>query len=245
MLFDRPRRDPRAQRSPLGVAQRSAREAPWTAGSGRSIAVFESPAGVAGLDDVAVVGEPVEHGGGHLGVAEHLGPVGEGKVRGDEQRRVLVELADQVEQKLAAGLAEGQIAQFVDDDEIVAEQLLRQPAAAPGSLFLFELVDQIDQIEEASPGAAADNRRSHGNAQMGFAGASAADEDGVAFGIQEGAGGEFANLSLIDGCIGEDELVQIFENREFGAADAITDRARLAVRALGECLNGGGAHTPI
>ena len=38
-----------------------------------SVAVFESPAGIAGLDDVAVVGQPVEHGGRHLGVAEHLG----------------------------------------------------------------------------------------------------------------------------------------------------------------------------
>ena len=35
------------------------------------------------------------------------------------------------------------------------------------------------------------------------------------------------------GCIGEDELVQIFENRELGAADAIADRARLAVRTFG------------
>ena len=34
---------------------------------GGSAAVFEAPAGIAGLDDIAVVGEPVEHGGGHLG----------------------------------------------------------------------------------------------------------------------------------------------------------------------------------
>ena len=97
----------------------------------RSVAVFESPAGVAGLDDVAMVGQSIEHGGGHLGVAEDLRPIGEGKIRRDEQRRVLVELADQVEQQLSAGLAERQIAEFVDDDEIVTQQLLRQaPAAA-------------------------------------------------------------------------------------------------------------------
>ena len=85
-----------------------------------SAAVFESPAGVAGLDDVAVMGEAVEHGGGHLGVAEDLGPIGEGEVGGDQQRGVFVEFADQVEQKLTAGLAERQIAKLVDDDEIVA-----------------------------------------------------------------------------------------------------------------------------
>jgi hypothetical protein len=35
-----------------------------------SDAAFEAPAIVAGLDDVAVVGEPVEERIGHLGVAE-------------------------------------------------------------------------------------------------------------------------------------------------------------------------------
>jgi hypothetical protein len=68
---------------------------------------------------------------------------------------------------------------------------------------------------------------------MGFAGAGAANEDGIALGVQECAGGEFANLSLIDRCIGEDELVQIFENRELGATDTIADRARLAVGTFG------------
>ena len=124
-------------------------------GRGRvlSASVLEAPAGVAGLDDVAVVGQAVEHGGGHLGVAEHLGPIGEGEVGGDQQRGVLVELADQMEQQLPAGLAEGQIAELVDDDEIVAQQLLGQAAAAAGGLFLLELVDQIDEVEEPAAGA--------------------------------------------------------------------------------------------
>ena len=62
-----------------------------------SASVFESPAGVAGLDDVAVVGQTIERGGRHLGVAEHLRSVGEGKDSGDQQRGVLVELAGQME----------------------------------------------------------------------------------------------------------------------------------------------------
>ena len=33
-----------------------------------------------------MVGDAVEHGGGHLGVAEDLGPVGEGEVGGDDDR---------------------------------------------------------------------------------------------------------------------------------------------------------------
>jgi hypothetical protein len=54
---------------------------------------------------------------------------------------------------------EREIAQFVDDDEIVAQQVLGETAAATSSLLLLELVDQIDQVEEASSGAGADNGR--------------------------------------------------------------------------------------
>ena len=118
-----------------------------------------------------MVGQAIEHGGGHLGVAKHLGPIGKGEIGGDQQRGIFVELADQVEQQLAAGLAERQIAQFVDDDEIVAQQVLGQATAAAGGLFLVELVDQIDQVEEAAPGPGADDRRGDANGEVGLAGA--------------------------------------------------------------------------
>ena len=60
--------------------------------SGRLFAVLEAPAVVAGLDDVAVVCQAVEHGGGHLGVAEYLRPIGEGEIGRDQQRGILVKL---------------------------------------------------------------------------------------------------------------------------------------------------------
>ena len=60
------------------------------------VAAFEAPAVVAGLDDVAVVGQAVEKSGGHLGVAEHAGPFTERQIGGDDDRRSLVEPADKV-----------------------------------------------------------------------------------------------------------------------------------------------------
>jgi hypothetical protein len=45
---------------------------------------------VAGLDDVAVMGQAIEQRGGHLGVAEHAGPFAEGEVRGDDDGGTLV-----------------------------------------------------------------------------------------------------------------------------------------------------------
>ena len=56
----------------------------------------EAPALVAGFDDVAVMGESVEQRGGHLGVAEHAGPLRERQVGGDDHAGALVQLGQQV-----------------------------------------------------------------------------------------------------------------------------------------------------
>ena len=57
-------------------------------GSGSGL---EAPSLIAGLDDVAVVGEPVEERGGHLGVSEDAGPLAEGKVGGDDDGCTLIQ----------------------------------------------------------------------------------------------------------------------------------------------------------
>src|SRR5271163_1481134 len=75
-------------------------------GDGASIAVLEAPTVVAGLDDVAMMRQAIEHGGGHPGIAKHPRPIGEGEIGRDQQRRIFVWLADQVEQQLAPWLAE-------------------------------------------------------------------------------------------------------------------------------------------
>src|SRR6202140_874630 len=90
------------------------------AGEDASIAVLEAPTVVAGLDDVAMMRQAIQHGGGHPGVAEYLRPIGKSQIGGDQQRRVFVQLADQVEHQLAPWLAEWQVAQVIDGDEIIA-----------------------------------------------------------------------------------------------------------------------------
>ena len=42
---------------------------------------FEAPTVVAGLNDIAVVGDAVEQGRGHLGLAEHCRPFAEREAR--------------------------------------------------------------------------------------------------------------------------------------------------------------------
>ena len=55
----------------------------------RSDAVFEAPARIAGLDDLAVMREPIQKRGGHLGVVKDRGPFAEGQVGCDDHRGLL------------------------------------------------------------------------------------------------------------------------------------------------------------
>jgi hypothetical protein len=99
---------------------------------GGSGTIFEAPAGVAGLDDFAVMGQPIEQRGRHLGVAEDARPLGEGQISGEDDRGALVEPADQslprrqagVEEQLAAGLGERQMAEFVEHGEVEPGQII-------------------------------------------------------------------------------------------------------------------------
>ena len=127
---------------------------------------FEAPAVVAGFDDVAVVRETIEEGGGHLGITEDARPFAEGEVGGDEDRGALIELADEVEEELAAGLREGQIAEFIEDNEVDARQLPRQPALAAAAGLALEAIDQIHHVVEPAAGASADTAAGNGDRQM-------------------------------------------------------------------------------
>ena len=95
--------------------------------------------------------DPVEHGSGHLLVAEDLGPFSEGQIGGDDHRCLLIELGDQVKEQLAGVFGERQIAQFVEDDQVKAGQAGGQPAAATGQILLLQIVGQIHQVVKSRP----------------------------------------------------------------------------------------------
>ena len=65
-------------------------------------AVFEAEAFVSGFKDMAVVGEPVEQRGGHLGISEDGSPFREAQVGGDDDAGALVELAQEMEEQSTA-----------------------------------------------------------------------------------------------------------------------------------------------
>lgn len=75
---------------------------------------------VAGLDDVAVMGQAVEQCGSPLCLAEHARLFVEGYIGSGDDGGGLIKPADRVEQKLAAGLGKGPISEVVQDNEVHA-----------------------------------------------------------------------------------------------------------------------------
>ena len=90
------------------------------------------------------MGQAVEQRGRHFWIAEHARPFAEGKIGGDNDRGSFVEPADEMEQQLPAGLSEGQIAEFVEDDEVEAREVIGEPTLAASARLSLELIDEID-----------------------------------------------------------------------------------------------------
>ena len=103
-----------------------------------------------------MVGEAIEQCGRHLGIAEDAGPFAERQVGGDDDRGALVEPADQMEEQLPASLGEGQIAEFIEDDEVEPGEVVGDPALFAATMLGLQAVDQIDNVVEAAARAVAD-----------------------------------------------------------------------------------------
>ena len=116
------------------------------------------------------MGQAVEQRSGHLRVAKDRRPFPEVEIRCHYDRGAFVEAADEMEQQLAAGLREGEIAELVEDQEVeAAEQVCRAPLSV-GTRFGIELVHEVHDIEEAPPFAAPDAGPCDAHGKVGFSG---------------------------------------------------------------------------
>lgn len=65
------------------------------------------------------VGNPVEQCAGHAFDAKGLRPVLGGQIGGEYNALLLVDAADDFKQQFGTGLGEGDVAELVEDDEVV------------------------------------------------------------------------------------------------------------------------------
>src|SRR6516164_11127618 len=94
--------------------------------TGTTLALLEAIAVGVHLEDVDVVSKPVEQSAGQALGGEHAGPLVEGQIAGDDGRSALVALAEDFEHSNSAARRQRDVAQLIDDQELVAGELALQ-----------------------------------------------------------------------------------------------------------------------
>ena len=106
-----------------------------------------------------MVDNAVDHRGGDHLVTEDLTPPGEGQVRRQDQRGVLVARRDQLEEEVGRLLLEGDVAHFVDNEQRVAAQpceLVAQASLGVGLLQSHHPLDRRGEQDALALGRGAD-----------------------------------------------------------------------------------------
>ena len=156
-----------------------------------SAALLEAVAVGVHLQDVDVVGEPVQQSAGEPLGAEDLGPFVEGQVAGDERRVAFVALADGLEEQLGAGLRQRHVAQLIDDQQFVGGDLLLEPEQSLFVSGLDQFADQCGGGDEADAMPALAGRQAERQRDVRLAGAAVAQQQDVFLARQELAACQF------------------------------------------------------
>jgi hypothetical protein len=139
-----------------------------------------------------------------------------------------------MEQQRAAGLAERQVAQLVEDDQIHSQQAVCDAPGAPLGLLALQRIDQVDRRVEAHsatvPGDAGHAQR---RGQVRLARAGPADEDDVLRLVDELHLGQPHDQLVIDGRDVELEAREIAVHRELRRVHLVFDRAHAPIDGLG------------
>ena len=77
-----------------------------------------------------MVGQTIKQRARHLGVYENARPFAKSEIGRHDDRGAFIELADQMEQQLPAGLGKGQIAEFIENDEVTPGEIFGDPSLA-------------------------------------------------------------------------------------------------------------------
>ncbi len=114
-----------------------------------------------------------------------------------------------MKEELAAGLGEGQITEFVEDNKVHAGEIFGETTLAAGAGFALQPIDQVDNGIEAASGRAADAGSRDGYGEMRLAGAGSPDQHGVALLGEKSASRQVADLRLVDWRAGKVEVVDV------------------------------------
>ena len=128
------------------------------------------------LDDDGMVKQAVEQSRGDDGIAEDLAPFGEAAVGGEDHGALLVAGIDELEEQIAAAGHDGQVADFVDDQERGAAKVAHAFAKRPFLLGLGERGDDVGESGEGDTASGFDRLDRECGGEMALAGAGWAEQ---------------------------------------------------------------------
>jgi len=171
-------------------------------------------------DDVTVEGESVEESGGESFVAEDGLPCTKWEVGGEEEGDALGECGDGLEEEMCACFGERDVAEFVEDDEVGAEEFVEEAVELVGVVGGGEGVDELGDGEEANAVVESAGGETDTDGEMGFSKTGVACEDDRRGRVQKRAVGERENLLFVEcGDAVEVKLGDLFEERKTGFFD--------------------------
>lgn len=180
------------------------------------------------FQQVAMVGQSIHQGGSHGGVLEYSVPLFKGQIGGDNQGFSLVAAGKDREQQFSSAVIQGQVAQFVNNEQI---QLFQSGFQATELVLRLRFQQAINQVSGGIKGnflALSTCFQAQGGGQMGLAGARIAQEYNILRFLQILTLGEFKNEWLIElGDSGEVKVAESFLAREAGLSNALLERILL------------------
>ncbi len=207
-------------------------------------AVFHAVAFPVDNDGFSVMEDAVEDRGGESAVVVEDGrPVFVGFVGGQHDGAAFVPLADYLEEQIGTALVDGQVSEFVHQQDSGTEIFLEFDGQASSVLRGGERVDDVNGCGEQNAVTSLTGGMAQRDAQVTFSQAHAADKNHIRFVFDELEAEEILDLSAIDFAgPGEVELVERLDDRKACQADAALACAflvfmRLAVDQTAEELH--------
>ena len=126
-----------------------------------------------------------------------MAPVAEGQIAGDQQAAAFVAVGEDLEQQLCSGTAEGEVAEFIANQQVSAIQLIQEAIELIVLLLLFKLIHQRGRREETDFMAMAGCRVPQRDRQMCLARSRLAQQTDIGPLFDPFAPRQFQNLLLV------------------------------------------------
>ena len=138
-----------------------------------------------------------------------------------------------MEQQLPAGLGEGQIAEFVEDDEVEAGEIVGEASLAAGAAFGLEPIDEIDGGEEAAARPGADAASRDGDRRCVLPVPVPPTSTTLRCWAMKAPPARSRTRASLIGVSLNAKSVDVLGQRQLGDGELVLDRARLLLRDLG------------